>query len=148
MVHEVRIVLRLELPEGMQVAGEIPPTPLVEGGRYGRDEVGEPEALPERRLHLVTKAGLKQLGKFLLSVRGERPLVELADLIEANTGHRLEPSTLSALERGNSTPKINTLQILGGSGLFCCPVGERVYEGYDLYLVACERLDPWTGEMV
>lgn len=150
MVHEVRIVLRLELPE----SGEIPPIPLAEVGQEEpvlaavADVDGESDALPLKRVDLPTREGLKLLGRFLRVVRGDRSLDEFSKLIEARTGHRLSPAALSSLERGHGNPRLNTFLILAGSELLRNPDDDQVYAVEDLFLVACERLDPWTGEMV
>ena len=146
MGSEVRIVLRLELPDGVSVAGD-PPNPPCEGGQYTPKPV-------VKRPNFVTDEGVDLLGRYLKETRetlGFDKLSQFLDRVQALTGHRLHYKSVQSLELGNCLitaghPRWNLLAILAATGFY--GVHGELYEAQDLFLVACERLDPWTGEMV
>lgn len=91
---------------------------------------------------LTTEQGRKNLGSLLKYFR-ERKKWSLDDIyaeILAKTGHSISKSALSALERGNSEPRWNTLSILSASGIYFNPQTGKPFTTSEFFEIACEKL--------
>ncbi len=96
----------------------------------------------------ISKNGLDRLGAYLRSTRLEMGMSQddLLEAIKSVVGTTLSKPALSALERGNSKPGWDTLSTIAESGLFINPKTGNPWTTSDLFEIACESIDPDTGE--
>lgn len=71
----------------------------------------------EKMVYLITNQGKSRLGGILKKSResNDWSLDDLIRIVEERTGHKLAKSTISSLERGNVSPRWDTLAILSAS---------------------------------
>lgn len=71
----------------------------------------------KKMLYLITNQGKSRLGGILKKSRESNgwSLDDLIRIVEERTGHKLAKSTISSLERGNVSPRWDTLAILSAS---------------------------------
>lgn len=97
----------------------------------------------------TTEDGKKRLGKFAREAREAMgwSMRDVAAELERLTGFTITSSAISDLENGNREPQWNTLAKIVALRYIKNPRTESPYEVSDLFKIACEALDPYTGEI-
>lgn len=104
---------------------------------------------------IITENGRKKLGAAIKTARKTpkdgKPFGwsqdELIAEIKRVTGFTLSKATISELERGNSEPKWDTLAILSSTGFLVNPRTGEAFSTSELFKIACEAIDPTTGDI-
>ncbi len=97
---------------------------------------------------ITTEAGKKILGTIAKSAREDMgwSLRDVARELTERTGFKISPGAISDLEGGDREPQWNTLAKLVTLGYIKNPRTGDPYQVSDLFKIACEALDPETGE--
>lgn len=98
---------------------------------------------------MITEQGKKALGKLVKESREAMSwsMQDVAAELFERTKFTITTSAISDLENGKRDPQWNTLAKLAALGYIKNPRSQEAYEVGDLFKIACEALDPVTGEV-
>lgn len=101
----------------------------------------------QKLVPLTTEQGKKRLGQLLRASRDGKgwSLDDLIKQVEVGTGQAIGKSTISSLERGNSTPNWDTLALLAAVEYVLFPATNTPLSAHDMFDVACEVVNPFGG---
>lgn len=108
-----------------------------------------------RNPNRVTDAGKKKLGALVRKAREandwtqDELLEKLRDIAKAVSDENAwSRSTLSNLENGNHSPRWNTLADVAALEFIVHPKTGKPLNEAELFWIACERMNPETGEVI
>lgn len=95
-----------------------------------------------------TKRGLEALGEVLREARKARGWSQrdLSQFVYQQTGHKISDRSIGNLENNTGEPKYNTVAVLAASGFVINPGTGKPFTEDDFINIACEMLDPFTGQ--
>jgi len=95
-----------------------------------------------------TKRGLEALGEILREARKARGWSQrdLSQFVYQQTGHKVSDRSIGNLENNTGEPKYNTVAVIAAAGFVINPATGRSFSEDDFINIACEVLDPFTGQ--
>lgn len=95
-----------------------------------------------------TKRGLEALGEILREARKARGWSQrdLSQFVYQQTGHKVSDRSIGNLENNTGEPKYNTVAVIAAAGFVINPATGRPFSEDDFINIACEVLDPFTGQ--
>lgn len=95
-----------------------------------------------------TKRGLEALGEILREARKARGWSQrdLSQFVYQQTGHKVSDRSIGNLENNTGEPKYNTVALIAAAGFVINPATGRPFTEDDFINIACEVIDPFTGQ--